>query len=83
MRIMGELKEIDGRKYEIIFGSDIIRDGVYLELSEITGKSIEVLAEVFYYDETGNIEFSFYKERVPYQLIKWLMDEAEKKNWPT
>jgi hypothetical protein len=77
-----KIMEIDGRKYEIIFGSDIIHDGVYLELSDVTGKSFEVLAVVFYYDEIGKIEFNCYKERMPYQLIKWLMDEVEKKNWP-
>lgn len=79
---MSELKEIDGRKYEIIFGSDVIRDGVYLELSDRTEENIDILAEVFYYNELGKIEFNCFKERVPYQLIKWLMDEVEKKNWP-
>ncbi|WP_163836719.1 hypothetical protein [Spartinivicinus ruber] len=79
---MSELKEFEGRKYEIIFGSDVQRDGVYLELSDRTEKEIEVIAEVFHYDELGKVVFSCYKENVPFQLIKWLMDEVAKEDWP-
>ena len=75
---MSVLKELEGRKYEIIFGSDVQRDGVYLELSDRTGETVEVIAEVFYYDEIGKVVFNCFREEIPYQLIKWLMDEAAK-----
>lgn len=38
----------DGTKYSIIRGSDVDRDGMYLELSETESK--KVIAEVFYSD---------------------------------
>ena len=80
---MSVLKELEGRKYEIIFGSDVRRDGVYLELSDRTGETVEVIAEVFYYDEIGKVVFNCFREEIPNQLIKWLMDEVAKENWPS
>jgi hypothetical protein len=79
---MSELKEYEGRKYEIIFGSDVQRDGVFLELSDRTEETNKVIAEVFHYDEIGKVVFNGYKEEIPYQLIKWLMDEVAKEKWP-
>lgn len=63
---MSELKEYKGRSYEILFGSDIQRDCVYLELSDRTKEPFEVLAEIIHYDEIGKVVFSCYKEEIPY-----------------
>ncbi len=79
---MSKLKEYEGRKYEIIFGSDVQRNGVYLELSDRTNETIEVIAEVFHYDEIGKVVFNCYRKSVPYQLIAWLFDEVAKERWP-
>ncbi len=79
---MSIIKEYDGKKYEIVFGTDVQRDGVYLELSDCTTDTIKIIAEVFYYDEIGKVIFNCYHEGIPYQLIKWFMDEVEKEKWP-
>ncbi|MCP5334859.1 MAG: hypothetical protein H7A08_04095 [Oceanospirillaceae bacterium] len=54
---MSVLKEYKGIKYEIIFGSDLQRDCVYLELSNRSAEPVEVLAEVIHYDEIGRVVF--------------------------
>jgi hypothetical protein len=79
---MSEIKEYRGRKYEILFGSDIIRDCVCLELSDRTQEPYQVIAEFIYYDEIGKVVFSCYQEEVPFPLIQWLMEEVAKENWP-
>lgn len=79
---MSETRKLAGRKYEIIFGTDVQRDGVYLELSDRTDDPIEVLATVFYYDELGKVVFSAPKVEIPFTLIQWLMAEVSKENWP-
>jgi len=80
---MSETKTFQGRQYEIIFGSDVQRDGVYLELSDRTGNTAEVLAEVFHYDEEGKVVFNCHRKDIPLPLIKWLMEAVAKEDWPT
>ena len=79
---MSELRTFNGRRYEIVFGSDVQRDGVFLELSDRTDPTIEILAEVFFYDELGRVVFNAYKESIPFQLIHWLVESAAKEGWP-
>ncbi|EPE7491593.1 hypothetical protein ACSMAF_003686 [Cronobacter universalis] len=45
-------------KYYFTRGSDIIRDGMYLELSEAGTSPLLQFAEVFYSDVTGEFFFS-------------------------
>jgi hypothetical protein len=71
-----------GRRYEILFGSDVQRDCVYLELSDRSTEPFEILAEVIYYDELGKVVFSCYREEVPFPLIQWLLEEVAKESWP-
>ncbi|WP_101758612.1 hypothetical protein [Oceanicoccus sp. KOV_DT_Chl] len=79
---MSELKEFEGRKYEILFGTDVQNDSVYLELSDRTSEPYEVIAKATHYDEVGKVVFDCHKEEIPMQLIKWFMGEIEKENWP-
>lgn len=79
---MSVTKEYKGKKYEILFGSDIQRNCVFLELSDRSKEPFEVLAEVIHYDEIGKVVFSCYSEEIPFVLIKWLMDQVSKEEWP-
>ena len=79
---MSVLKEYNGSKYEILFGSEVHRDCVFLELSDRSKEPFEVLAEVIHYDEIGKVVFSCYKEEVPFPLIQWLLEEVAKESWP-
>ena len=79
---MSELLSFAGRRYELLFGSDVIRDGVFLELSELADGVRDVIAEAFFYDELGHVVFNAYRLEVPYPLIKWLYDAVLKEGWP-
>ncbi len=79
---MSELRSIAGRQYEMLFGSDVIRDGVFLELSALADGVRHVLAEAFFYDELGRVVFNAYRLEIPYPLIKWLYDAVLREGWP-
>jgi hypothetical protein len=78
---MGQQRWIGHRRYEILFGSDVQRDGVYLELSECTEQTRNVLAEVFFYDEIGRLVFTSFEPDIPYSLVKWLHDAVINEGW--
>jgi len=79
---MSQEKWIGDRKYEILFGSDVLRDGVFLELSEYCDRTRNLLAEVFCYDEIGRLVFTAFEPEIPYSLVKWLHDAVENEGWP-
>jgi hypothetical protein len=54
--------------YELTWGSDVIRDGMFMEATlEETG---DTLAEVFCSDETGLFTISVYAENLPLELLE-------------
>jgi hypothetical protein len=70
-----------GKKYEVIFGSDIIRNGVFLELDDITetGKPIGIL-EVFFNDSDGSFIFNAWKEvELPFEIIEFFIKGARER----
>ncbi len=70
-----EAIEIGVRTFGLIRGSDVQRDGMYLELSD-TGAA-KAVAEVFYSDETGQMSFSAYEEDVPLEAIELLIERSK------
>lgn len=79
---MSQQRVIGDRTYEILFVSDVQRDGVFLELSECTSRTRNVLAEVFFYDEIGRVVFTAFEPDIPYSLVKWLHDAVMREGWP-
>ena len=66
--------EISGQTYAIIRGSDVDRDGMYLELTS-DGQQGEV-AEVFHADETGEFSLTTFGNAVPLVAIEWLIERS-------
>lgn len=62
------------RSFRAVRGSDIIRDGMYLELSEEGGK--QRIAEVFFSDERDEFILNTFGNDVPLEAIEWLAAEA-------
>jgi len=62
------------RRFDAVRGSDVVRDGMYLELSEDGGK--QGIAEVFFSDETGEFVLNTFGNDVPLEAIEWLVSEA-------
>ena len=66
--------EIFGHSYGATVGSDIDRDGMYLELAD---DAKVVIAEIFYSDDTGNMTFTSHRADLPLPLIEWLIAQAK------
>lgn len=68
--------EHQGKRYKLVRGSDVQRDGMYLELWDAK-KEGEQLFEAFYSDETGEMMFaSFAKGDVPLEVIEEFVRQA-------
>jgi hypothetical protein len=66
-------KLIEG--FDTIMGSDVQRDGMYLELIEAV--SGDEVAEVFYSDETRKMQISIYKQDLPREVIEQFIARAK------
>ncbi|OBU04888.1 hypothetical protein [Morganella psychrotolerans] len=69
--------EDNGTRYEIIRGSDVVRDGMYLELSLPDTYPVEQLAEIFYSDVTHDFIISIFADSLPLSVIEILVAEAK------
>jgi hypothetical protein len=65
---------IGNRIFEVVRGSDINRDGMYLEMSERGGKA--GIAEVFYSDETRGFVLNTFGNDIPLDAIEWIATNA-------
>ncbi len=57
-------------KFEGLIGSDLERDGMYLEISESPYNSVEVILEIFYSDVTNKFSITLFRENVALELIE-------------
>jgi hypothetical protein len=69
-----------GREYTYVVGSDLQRDGMYLEVSE-TQRGPEIL-EVFYSDQTHEMTFTAHRPALPVELVEWAMRIARERLIP-
>jgi hypothetical protein len=60
----------EGHAYETQMASDLIRDGMTLELLDGSG---DVVADVIYSDATGEMRFSAYRRDLPLAAVEWLI----------
>ncbi|GKX58331.1 hypothetical protein [Leminorella grimontii] len=66
-----------GIEYSFTRGSDIIRDGMYLELNYKEENTLIQIAEVFFSDATFDFSLSCFQENVPLPLIEILIEKAK------
>ena len=66
--------EILGQSYTAVVGSDVDRDGMYLELSD---SASVVIAEVFYSDDNGSMTFTSHQTDLPVPVVEWLIAQAK------
>jgi hypothetical protein len=69
------LGESNVTEYKFLRGSDINRDGMYLELS-IAGES--PLAEIFYSDKSGEFYVTCYAQDIPLNALEELIQRARR-----
>ncbi|WP_272524386.1 hypothetical protein [Providencia sp. PROV216] len=68
----------NGIKYEFGRGSDIFRDGIYLELTMANTDPVLQLAEVFYSDVTHQFTLTCFEPNIPLEVIETLIEQAKK-----
>lgn len=68
--------EYAGRQYAMILGSDVIHDGMFLEMNDVTVEPEETILFAFWSDADGSLTFSAYKEQLPFELVELFMHEA-------
>jgi hypothetical protein len=70
-----------GQDYEYVVGSDMQRDGMYLEVTD-TRDEPDVL-EVFYSDQTDQMTFTAYRWDIPLEVVEWAVKLARERLIPT
>lgn len=68
----------DDTEYELSRGSDIVRDGMYLELTMANTDPVLQLAEVFYSDVTHHFTLTCFEPNIPLEVIETLIEQAKK-----
>jgi hypothetical protein len=66
---------LENRKFKLTRGSDVDRDGMYLEMSEEGGGA--GIAEVFYSDQTHKFVLNTFGNDIPLEAIEWIVAEAK------
>lgn len=67
---------IGGMTYTLELGSDLERDGMFLELYE-GSRDGPFLAEVFYSDQTHTMTFTALREDLPLEAVEWFIEQAK------
>lgn len=69
-------KSIGAKQYVLQRGSDVVRDGLFLELfaDSLDG---QVLAEVFFSDERHEMTFTAFVEDIPVAAVEWLIERSK------
>ena len=70
---------LEGRRYSTTMGSDVQRDGMYLELEDITPRGRGIVAEWFYSDVDGTMTFTAYRRNLPGAVLEWFQSEASRR----
>lgn len=69
----------EGREYAITMGSDVERDGMFLELDDVTNGGRDTVGEWFYSDADGSLTFSEHRRRLPTAVLDWFRGEAARR----
>lgn len=69
---------VEGRNYCLVVGSDIKRDGMFLECTP-ESDGTQVLVEVFYSDQDQSFTVQTSGVQLPVALLKLVIAEAERR----
>jgi hypothetical protein len=74
---------LGGDDYSFTLGSDVVRDGMFLEMEVGDGDGQRTIAEIFYSDETGKFFLNCFEQNVSLELIEHLIAEGRKRLPPS
>ncbi|MDX8539293.1 MULTISPECIES: hypothetical protein [Mesorhizobium] len=72
--------ELAGRNYEATIGSDVQRDGMYLELAD---QYEHIVGEIFFSDVDGKMTLTLSQPDVPLEVVEWMIATAKVRLPPT
>ena len=67
--------------YGVVMGSDVVRDGMFLELWD--ARSRELAMEAFYSDQDGSFRFEHFRQDVSLEVESWFRSEAQRRLPPS
>lgn len=73
---------VGNREFEFIVGSDVPRDGMYLEAMDVTRGRSKPVAEVFYSDITHKMTFSVFEPDLPFEILEHIAAVARHRLTP-
>ena len=65
-----------GRRYETLRSSDVERDGMWLELWDLTDGPGELVLAAFWSDATGGLSFHAFKTEVTFEVVEIFVKEV-------
>ena len=68
----------NGVEYGYVLGSDLVRDGMYVEVSGIQNE-VPAILEIFYSDTTHAMTVSLYMMDIPLEVIEWAIAVAKER----
>jgi hypothetical protein len=68
--------EYAGQRYEMTLGSDVVNDGMYLQMADSSG---EVILEAFYSDAGGGFTLHCRRGELPYEVVEHFIAEARRR----
>jgi hypothetical protein len=68
---------LHGERHEVVMGSDLARDGMFLELWD--RPSNQLALEVLFSDADGSFATTRYRPDVPPEVEEWLQAEARRR----
>ncbi len=75
---------IEGVSYELVRGSDIVRDGFFLQCERLEANGDRTLVlEAFWHDQTGRFAISFHEPELPFELVRAFVTAAAQACPPT
>jgi hypothetical protein len=71
--------EHEGRNFEVVMLSDVTRDGVGLELTDLSSSESGPALEAFWHDDGSGFDFIAYRAgTVPFAVVERFVDAARK-----
>ncbi len=67
-----------GIEYSYIVGSDVIRDGMYVEVSN-QSNSTDAILEIFFSDASYDMAVTLFKPNVPLEVLEWAISVARER----
>ena len=77
-KMASEYFEYDGKSYQCSMGSDVRRDGMFVEVGE-GPDGLNTLIHIFYSDVTHRMTATLFKPSIPLEVVEWAASVARKR----